>query len=94
MKMSDVINGGRSMVNYLRRGNQNISADSVVGLTETGRKRADDESEAGIKYDILVSLQHGEKTVRDLANDINAPVDDVKKELQKMRGLVRCAETE
>jgi len=71
-----------------------LYADTIVGLTGAGHQMADDESAPGMKYDILVSLQHGEKTVGDLARDIGETIEDTKKTLWKMRGLVRVQQVE
>ena len=78
---------------FKRRGPE-LYTDTIVGLTGAGRQMADDESAPGLKYDILVSLSHGEKTVGDLARDIGETFDDTKKTLWKMRGLVRFQEVE
>lgn len=82
------------MVSFFRSRTPELNSATLVGLTNAGRQRAEDETEAGIRYDILVSLQQGEKTIGDLARDINEDIDDTKKALARMRGLVRFQDIE
>lgn len=79
------------MLDFLhRKPESRISAHSVVGLTPAGRTRADNYAEkVGKKYDILIALQDGEKTVSDLASDLNMTTDDTRQWLLRMRGYVR-----
>lgn len=78
-------------INFLRRGpSARLSANTVVGLTPAGRSRADNYAEkVGPKYDILIALQDGEKTVGDLAQEVNLSTDDTRRWLLRMRGNVR-----
>lgn len=66
-----------------------LRSETLVGLTPSGRALADEESEPGLRYDILVSLSQSEKTLGDLARDINETTDTTKDTLVKMRGSVR-----
>ena len=90
----NLIDGGKKVYGLFRSKGPELYTDTIVGLTTTGRTMADDESAPGMKYDILVSLQHGEKTVGDLARDIGEDINDTKKTLGKMRGLVRFQNVE
>lgn len=90
----NLVNGGKKVYRFFRNKGPELYTDTIVGLTTAGRQMADDESAPGMKYDILVSLQHGEKTVGDLSRDIGEAIDDTKKTLRKMRGLVRFQDVE
>lgn len=75
---------------FRRHPSPKVAGNTVVGLTPAGRTRADNYSEnVGPKYDILVALQDGEKTVSDLASEVNMSTDDTRRWLLRMRGYVR-----
>ena len=66
-----------------------LSANTSVGLTGEGRKHAENYSESGTKFDILIALQANDLTVSDLAKEINESTEETKRWLMRMRGYVR-----
>jgi len=58
-------------------------------LTGAGRQRAENYSEHGPKFDVLIALQSGEMSVSDLAKEINEPTEKTKEILLSMRGYIR-----
>lgn len=81
-----------SGISRLFRPRIRITANTMCSITPAGRRTIENESGYGPRFDILVSLQESEKTVRDLARDVNMSIDETRQWLERMRGNVLFSE--
>lgn len=67
--------------------NRNINADTVIGLTESGRALASD----GYIDNITGRLEEGSKSVRTLAQEVGIPTQTMVNIVNKLhnRGIIR-----
>ena len=55
-----------------------LSADDIVQLTSKGKEAAESDVFSGARAQIIMALNEGATSIKELANDTRLPVDKVK----------------
>jgi len=77
---------------WFGRGTSRVTADMSVGLTEMGRKKADEFSASGPKFEVMATLrEQGSCTLSELSDETHISTDKLKHIIRilKAQGYVR-----
>ena len=55
-----------------------LTADDIVELTSKGKEAADSQAFSGSRAQILMALDEGATSIKELSNDVRLPIDKVK----------------
>jgi hypothetical protein len=64
---------------FNKRKTFSLTSDDTVELTERGLKAAEDSGYSGVKAQIIMNLQNGSSTIKELSQDTRIPLDIVKR---------------
>jgi len=79
-------------VKWFGRGTSKVTTDMSFGLTEIGRKKADEFSSGGSKFEVLATLrEQGTCTLGELSDETHIGMDKLKHiiKILKAQGYVR-----